>query len=87
MIERVLAFQIKFHFVTKKDDVVLDDSRKWTRKKDGNYMELIIGKKFKLECWETMVMSMVQGEVASFKVQRQVRTYLYLMCVSIMDSF
>ena len=37
----------KFHFVTKKcdeDATVLDDSRKWEKP-----MELIIGKKFKLE--------------------------------------
>jgi hypothetical protein len=31
-------------------------------------MELILGKKFKLEVWETCLQTMAVGEVASFKV-------------------
>ena len=45
------------------DDPVLDDSRTWDKP-----MELIIGKKFKLEAWETCLQTMLVGEVASFKV-------------------
>jgi AH receptor-interacting protein len=33
-------------------------------------MELILGKKFKLEVWETCLQTMMVGEVASFKVKR-----------------
>jgi AH receptor-interacting protein len=44
-------------------DKVLDDSRTWEKP-----MELIIGKKFKLEAWETCLQTMLVGEVASFKV-------------------
>jgi hypothetical protein len=32
-------------------------------------MELILGKKFKLEVWETCLQTMAVGEVASFKVR------------------
>ena len=39
----------------------LDDSRK-----TGEPLELYLGKKFKLEVWETCLKSMRQGEVASF---------------------
>jgi AH receptor-interacting protein len=46
-------------------DAVLDDSRTWDKP-----MELILGKKFKLEVWETCLQTMMVGEVASFKVKR-----------------
>ena len=43
--EFVNGTKLKFHFVTKKKDgTILDDSRKWDKP-----MELLIGKKFKLE--------------------------------------
>jgi len=40
--------RVKFHFVTKREDEVLDDSRKWDNKVDGP-MELVFGKKFKVK--------------------------------------
>jgi AH receptor-interacting protein len=61
--------KVKFHFVTKKGDQVLDDSRKWD--KDGP-MEVIFGKKFKFEVWELCLSTMTVGEVASFKVKKKV---------------
>ncbi len=66
---------MKFHFVTKlpDGDVVLDDSRKWEGL-PGDCMELIFGKKFKMEIWETCLSTMVEGEVASFKVKKRVST-------------
>ena len=60
--------KVKFHFVTKKcddDGTVLDDSRKWEKP-----MELIIGKKFKLEAWEMCLKTMRVGEVSSYVVKR-----------------
>uniref|UniRef100_A0A146LWJ2 AH receptor-interacting protein n=1 Tax=Lygus hesperus TaxID=30085 RepID=A0A146LWJ2_LYGHE len=60
--------KVKFHFVTKKcddDKTEIDDSRKL-----GKPMELVIGKKFKLECWESMVQAMSINEVASFVVDK-----------------
>jgi AH receptor-interacting protein len=60
--------RVKFHFVTKlisDSSEVLDDSRTWEKA-----MELILGKKFKLEAWETCLQTMAVGEVASFKVFR-----------------
>lgn len=40
---------------------MLDDSRM-----RGKPMELIIGKKFKLPVWETIVCTMREGEIAQF---------------------
>lgn len=56
--------QITFHFQTLKDDferTVIDDSRE-----AGIPMEIIVGKMFKLEIWETLLSSMRTGEVAEF---------------------
>ncbi|XP_031980132.1 aryl-hydrocarbon-interacting protein-like 1 [Corvus moneduloides] len=53
-----------FHFQTLKDDferTVIDDSRE-----TGMPMEIIVGKMFKLEIWETLLSSMRIGEVAEF---------------------
>ncbi|XP_043940085.1 AH receptor-interacting protein [Protopterus annectens] len=53
-----------FHYKTQKcddDRTVIDDSR--TR---GKPMELIIGKKFKLPVWETIISTMKEGEMAEF---------------------
>lgn len=60
--------KVKFHFITRKCDdnqTVIDDSRKM-----GKPMELIIGKQFKLEVWETIVQAMAINEVASFVVDK-----------------
>lgn len=57
--------KVRFHFVTKKDGIVLDDSRTWENK---DAMEIIFGKKFKFEVWELCIQTMAIGEVASFKV-------------------
>ena len=60
--------QVIFHFVAKRLDeekTLLDDSRKWSKP-----MEIILGKKFKLESWETSLATMRIGEVASFTTKR-----------------
>lgn len=54
-----------FHYRTLHSDqegTVLDDSRV-----RGKPMELIIGKKFKLPVWETIVCTMREGEIAQFR--------------------
>ncbi|XP_075155896.1 AH receptor-interacting protein [Haematobia irritans] len=59
--------RVKFHFQTKKPDgTILDDSREM-----GNPMELVLGKKFKLEVWEVIVQKMALHEVAQFTVNRK----------------
>lgn len=50
-----------------EEHTVIDDNRK-----DGKPMELIFGKKFKLEAWETCLKSMRPREVASFVVDPSV---------------
>ncbi|QQP36596.1 Peptidylprolyl isomerase [Caligus rogercresseyi] len=71
--------RITFHFVTKTmDGTVLDDSRKWSKP-----MELILGKKFRLEIWETALSTMQIGEISSFKA-----TYNYpVVAKTLRDTF
>lgn len=47
----------------------MDDSRKLG---DGKPMELVLGKKFKLEVWEVIVQKMALNEVAQFTVDKSV---------------
>lgn len=60
--------KVKFHFETRRSDnqKVIDDSRK------SKPMELVIGKKFKLEVWEVIVQKMALCEVARFEVDSSV---------------
>ncbi|XP_023343245.1 aryl-hydrocarbon-interacting protein-like 1 [Eurytemora carolleeae] len=77
--------KVKFHFVTKlmnENQHILDDSRKWEKP-----MELIFGKKFKLESWEMSIKTMRVGEVASFKTKK-VYTHSYpLVAKTLRDTF
>lgn len=59
-----------FHFQTKlcnETQTILDDSRKIGK---GKPLELVIGKKFKLEVWEAVLQKMAIGEVAQFTVDK-----------------
>ncbi len=68
---------MRFHFVaqliTRNPDEeivlgkVIDDNRNYTQP-----IEILIGKKFKLEVWETMVQAMAVNEVAEFYVDKTV---------------
>lgn len=63
-----IFFKVKFHFQTRKlDGTILDDSRVL-----GRPMELVLGKKFKLEVWEVIVQKMALNEVAKFTVNKKV---------------
>ena len=77
--------QVIFHFVAKRldeDATLLDDSRKWSKP-----MEIILGKKFKLESWETSLSTMRIGEVASFTTKR-VYTHSYpLVAKTLRDNY
>lgn len=58
--------QVFFHYHTTLAD---DERTKLDDSKEANKpMELIIGKQFKLEVWETLVKTMRVGEVAEFLV-------------------
>lgn len=59
-----------FNFKTTKcdaDKTIIDDSKVM-----GNPMELVLGKKFKLEVWEVIVQKMALNEVACFRVDKSV---------------
>lgn len=79
-------FQVIFHFQTRlydDDRTVIDDSRKM-----GKPMELVLGKKFKLEVWETIVQAMAINEVAQFTVDKSVcsLSILLLLLLSLSSS-
>lgn len=60
--------KVVFHFQTHlcdNDRTKIDDSRNL-----GKPMELVLGKKFKLEVWETIVQAMALNEVAKFTVDK-----------------
>jgi AH receptor-interacting protein len=62
--------QVHFHFETRRRDerqTIVDDSRKL-----GKPMELVLGKNFKFEVWETVVQMMAVNEVADFTVDKSV---------------
>ncbi|XP_043787813.1 AH receptor-interacting protein isoform X2 [Apis laboriosa] len=64
--------QVFFHFKTTKCDpqrTIIDDSKVM-----GNPMELVLGKKFKLEVWEIIVQKMALNEVACFRIDKSLVT-------------
>ncbi|XP_046966339.1 aryl-hydrocarbon-interacting protein-like 1 [Vanessa cardui] len=63
--------KVHFHFQTwklGKERTLIDDSKKIGQKEP---MVLVIGHKFKLEVWESIVKMMAVGEVASFQVKKE----------------
>ncbi|XP_053698131.1 AH receptor-interacting protein [Sabethes cyaneus] len=83
---KVIPFQdgtkICFHYqTTKLDGTVLDDSRKL-----GKPMELVLGKKFKLEVWEVCVQRMALHEVARFRCDRSLVQQYPFVSKTIRDS-
>ncbi|XP_076544136.1 aryl-hydrocarbon-interacting protein-like 1 isoform X1 [Osmia lignaria lignaria] len=64
--------KVVFHFKTTKCDpekTVIDDSKTM-----GRPMELVLGKKFKLEVWEVIVQKMALNEVACFRINKSLVT-------------
>ncbi|CAF1049444.1 unnamed protein product [Adineta steineri] len=58
--------KIFFHFLTTTEDgTVIDDSRKYNKP-----MEITLGHKFKLDCWESCLKTMRLGEIAKFSVDK-----------------
>jgi len=77
--------KVSFHFVAKRldsDRTLLDDSRKWIKP-----MELIFGKKFKLESWEMSIETMRVGEVASFTTKRMYTHSYPIVAKTLRDNF
>lgn len=76
--------RVKFHFQTKRidDGSTLDDSRKM-----GQPMELVLGKKFKLEVWEVIVQKMALNEVAKFTVHKTVSSTLPTITLALTNKF
>lgn len=52
----------------------MDDSRKMG---EGKPLDLVLGKKFKLEVWEVILQKMALNEVAEFTVDKSVRYLFY----------
>ncbi|KAL9695771.1 hypothetical protein quinque_015056 [Culex quinquefasciatus] len=74
--------RIRFHYQTRKlDGTVLDDSRE-----QGKPMELVLGKKFKLEVWEVCVQKMALNEVASFRCDKSLVQQYPFVAKTIRDA-
>ncbi|XP_055585583.1 AH receptor-interacting protein [Uranotaenia lowii] len=74
--------KVKFHYQTRKlDGTVLDDSRKTSKP-----MELVLGKKFKLEVWEICVQKMALNEVAKFRCDKSLVQQYPFVAKTIRDS-
>lgn len=52
---------------TLEDGTVIDNSRKFNKP-----MEITLGHKFKIECWESCLKTMRLGEIAKFSVDKDV---------------
>lgn len=66
--------RVEFHYRTIKDDgnrTIIDDS-----KTNGKPMQLVLGKKFKLDVWEVIVQKMALNEVAEFHVDKSVIKFM-----------
>lgn len=76
--------KVKFHFETRRADnqKVIDDSRK-----SDKAMELVLGKKFKLEVWEVIVQKMALHEVARFTVDSSLVQQYPFVSKTIRDSY
>lgn len=64
------GYKVHFHFVTQlcdSNNTIIDDSKAL-----GKPMQLVLGKKFKLEVWETLVKHMAVGEVSQFACDKSV---------------
>ncbi|CAH0394878.1 unnamed protein product [Bemisia tabaci] len=75
--------KVRFHFRTclcDENGTEIDDSRKL-----GKPMELVLGKKFRLEVWETVVQAMAVGEIAAFHVDKSLCTYYPFVSKTLRD--
>lgn len=75
-----VSIQVIFHFRTEVYEngcqKVVDDS-----KKANQPMELIVGKKFKLEAWEDLLKTMRIGEISQIKCDKSILPcYVFLSC-------
>ncbi|XP_012256693.1 AH receptor-interacting protein [Athalia rosae] len=64
--------KVRFHYRTTRCDdarTIIDDSRT-----TGEPMELVLGKKFKLEVWEVILQKMALNEVARFRIDKSLVT-------------
>ncbi|XP_053678339.1 AH receptor-interacting protein [Anopheles nili] len=85
---KVLPFRdgtkVKFHYQTRKCDesqTLIDDSR--VQRKP---MELVLGKKFKLDVWETIVQQMALHEVAKFRCDKSLVVQYPFVAKTIRDA-
>ncbi|KAF7988811.1 hypothetical protein HCN44_007121 [Aphidius gifuensis] len=74
-VDFVPGTKVFFNFKTSKcDGTVIDDSKKMK-----SPMELVLGKQFKLEVWETIVQKMALNEISCFRVDKSlVSSYPYI---------
>uniref|UniRef100_A0A0P5NMD3 Aryl hydrocarbon receptor-interacting protein AIP722 n=1 Tax=Daphnia magna TaxID=35525 RepID=A0A0P5NMD3_9CRUS len=84
--------KVRFHFIaqviTKNSEGeivigdVIDDSHNYSQP-----IEILIGKKFKLEVWETIVQTMAVNEVAEFHVEKNLCLAYPLVAKTLRDAY
>ncbi|XP_050429915.1 AH receptor-interacting protein [Adelges cooleyi] len=78
-----IGTKASFHFVTRlvSNGKVIDDSYKWPK-----HMEIVFGKKFKLEVWETVLTSMQEKEISKFIVHKSLVTAYPFISKTLRDA-
>nr|CAG4641029.1 EOG090X09NR [Eulimnadia texana] len=83
--------KVLFHFTTQvlrsfedetADGPVIDDSRKF-----GKPMELVLGKQFKLEVWESAIQTMALNEVAEFRIHKSLCLPYPIVAKTLRESY
>lgn len=76
-----VTFHVKSETVEDKPKII-DDSRTWNKP-----VELLLGKKFKLEVWEACIRTMLPGEVASFNVDKSLLSPFPLVSKTLREAY
>lgn len=77
--------KVTFHVKTEtveESPKVIDDSKNWK-----SPVELLFGKKFKLEVWEACIRTMLPGEVASFSIDKSLLTPYPLVSKTLREAY
>ncbi|CAL4078979.1 unnamed protein product, partial [Meganyctiphanes norvegica] len=76
---------VTFHLRTEtcnEPPKLLDDSKTWTKP-----VELLLGKKFKLEVWEACLRTMALGEISSFKIDKSLISTYPVVAKTLREAF
>ncbi|KAK7077406.1 Aryl-hydrocarbon-interacting protein-like 1, partial [Halocaridina rubra] len=76
-----VTFHVKAETVGD-DPKLIDDSKNWNKP-----VELLLGKKFKLEVWEACIRTMLPGETASFSIDKKLVSQYPIVSKTLRDAY